>query len=174
MRTLKLFCGGLFTFFCLQSSYASEELVCPTLSRDEIKQVITNGRISTDLERTLAIEAGKTPAQVIINEPTANPYDTYYNMTSVKKFNNKKYIIYIGNVLAGSNIEAMDRAQKILLNSSDKTFSAKIEGSTCVYKEIYATASMSDYPFKSEYEDVALIAYPACKDKFSCKTIQTF
>lgn len=132
---------------------------CPNLTASDVQSVIDEGTISTNQGYSLADEAGETRAQVLINEPTANPFDTYYQMTGIKNVNNQNYFIYVGNVLGSAAYEAKDRVKKILL-SDEKVFSAKYDSQNkvCIYKEIHASSSISSYPFKSTYESIVLLA----------------
>ena len=151
----------------LASSIASitfaqaQMLHCPTLTANDVQSIIEDGIISTEQGYTLADEAGVTRAQVLLNEPTANPFDTYYQMMGKKKLDNQDYWIYVGNILGKASYEAKDRAKKILL-SDEREFNAKYDpqGKVCVYKEIDASASIPNYPFKSTYENIILLATP--------------
>lgn len=152
--------GGIFLLMGSSALYAqTENIVCPSLSANEVQSIIDSGTISTNQGYTLADEAGMTRAQVLINEPTANPFDTYYAMMGSKNFNHHDYFIYIGNVLGKADYEAKERAKKILLSDAS-VFSAEYDPQRklCMYKEINASSSISGYPFKSTYESVVLWA----------------
>jgi hypothetical protein len=133
-------------------------MVCPSLTPDEVKQIIQQGNINADPERTLAAESGKSPREVIADEPSANPHDTYYNISVVKYVNKVPYILYIGNVLGKSKDEAKERATKILLSSNLKFNGHVFDPTTCMYKEVHASKEIPTYPYKSHYETVVLIA----------------
>lgn len=144
------------------TAFAQTQIInCPKLTVNDVQSVIDQGTISTVQGYSLADEAGETRAQVLINEPTANPFDTYYQMTGMKNFNNQDYLIYVGNILGKASYEAKDRAKKILL-TDEKEFSANYDpqSKVCMYKEIQASSSISNYPFKSTYESVVLLAIP--------------
>lgn len=132
---------------------------CPMLTADEVRMTIDNGAMHSDPSHTLAVEAGKTPEEVIKDEPTANPYDTYYAMTSKKEVNNSMYMIYVGNILGKDATEARERAKKIMLGS-EKTFMGMMDPDVhvCVYKVIDASPAIPSYPFKSHYETAILFA----------------
>ncbi len=139
----------------------NQQVQCPNLTVADVQSIIDNGTIITEQGYTLADEAGTTRAQVLINEPTANPFDTYYRIMSKKVIANQNYLIYIGNILGKASYEAKDRATKILLRD-EKVLSAKVDqlDRICVYKEIHASPAIANYPFKSTYETVFLIAVP--------------
>lgn len=142
--------------------YAQNQTVtCPTLTANEVENVINNGTISTEQGYTLADEAGKTRAQVLIDEPTANPFDTYYEVYGRKTFNQTTYVIAIGNVLGKASYEAKERMKRILLND-EKIFNGVYDpqDNVCMYKLIEASPSISNYPFKTKFETVHLISIP--------------
>jgi len=143
--------------FCIPAlgftnSFASE---CPTLSVDEVRNFIEMGSTYTS-GTTLMDEAGATAEEIKKQEPTANPYDTYYTTLSHTSRGHNIYLVHIGNTLASSIQEAKQRLLKILtLNYT--TFSGKSIGSTmCSYSEIQASKSIPGYPFKSIYESISL------------------
>lgn len=137
----------------------TQDVICPSLTASDVQSVIDSGTISTDQGYSLADEAGMTRAQVLMNEPTANPFDTYYRMMGEKKINNHNYYIYVGNILGKADYEAKDRAKKILL-SGENVFNAQYDSQKklCMYTEIQASPSIHGYPFKSTYESVVLLA----------------
>ena len=139
----------------------NQTMSCPGLTTNDVLSVIERGTISTNQGYSLADEAGESRAQVLINEPTANPFDTYYQMSGKKNINNQDFYIYIGNILGKAPYEAIDRAKKILLNG-EKVFSASYDpqSKVCMYKEVHASSSIAGYPFKSTYESVVLLATP--------------
>lgn len=142
------------------ASTQSQAALCPTLTANDIQNVINYGTISTDQGYTLADEAGKTRAQVLIDEPTANPFDTYYSVWGKKTVLSRTYVILVGNVLGKADYEAKERAKQILINDQ-KIFNGVYDqkNKACTYKEINASPSISNYPFKTEYETVSLIAF---------------
>ena len=157
----KLFGVACLTTFMVDA-YAQNPIVCPVLTAADVKTVIAEGSIATDPNYTLANEAGEAPAQVIANEPTANPYDTFYSMSSVKYKNNLPYYIYVGNILGKDNNEARSRAEKIILTGEEVFIgSPYMNANTCIYKAIDASPSIPSYPFKSKYESVVLVAISA-------------
>jgi hypothetical protein len=159
------------TISCLSfAAYSEPAVVCPTLTSKEVENVINRGTISTDQGYTLANEAALTPAQVILNEPTANPFDTYYQMHALKQFNGNNYWVYIGNVLGKADYEAKERVKQILL-SREKVFNGKYEPSVkvCIYKSINASPAIQNYPFKTRYESIVLLSAP---DQAEQKIIQ--
>ena len=149
-------------FLTLSTTHAlALNLICPPLSADNVKALIAEGSIATDPTHTLAVESGKTPEQVVRDEPTANPYDTFYRMLSVKYVNSAPYVVYVGNILGKDNEEARNRAGKIL-PGDEKNFTGSVYDKTaCVYKVIDASPSINSYPFKSKYETVSLLAFDA-------------
>ena len=146
------------TLIALSSSLAFAD--CPVLSAAQVQATIALGTISTDENYTLVDESGMTPAEIIAKEPTANPDDTYYQMTSLLYTNDKSYVIYVGNVLASRNLEARARAAKIILED-DQSFAGESMDDICMYKNVDASLSIPSYPFKSRFESVSLLAFDA-------------
>ena len=143
-------------------SFAQTQMIqCPTLTANDVQTIIDKGFISTEQGYSLADEAGKSRAQVLIDEPTANPFDTYYMMIAEKNVDNQNYIFFIGNILGTAAYEAKERVKKILL-SDEQTFTAQYdpENKLCLYKEVNASASLPNYPFKSVDESAFLGAIP--------------
>jgi hypothetical protein len=131
-------------------------ITCPTLSADDVKSVINSGRISTD-GWTLVDESGDTPDEIKANEPTANPWDEYYVMKKVMYFNNVAYLVGVGNILGGSQEEARERAEKIMLTGEESFTGQEINDHSCIYKTVSASQENSSYPFKTHYEDASLL-----------------
>jgi hypothetical protein len=132
---------------------------CPVLTANDIKKVIEKDTIATEQGYTLATEADMSPVEVLQNEPTSNPFDTFYSMIGNKTFGDQEFVIYIGNILGKDNHEAKHRAKKILLTSETRYTGHYFNNSSvCIYKMINASPSISGYPFKSEYETVFLAA----------------
>src|SRR5690349_15671170 len=118
--------GSAFSF----SSYA--QYACPTLTIKDVQDAIDNETILTKQKETLAYYTKKTNAQVLIDEPTANPFDTFYGWEAVKEFSGKPFVFLFGSVLASTPYEAKDRAKKILL-AGKKIFNGEFDGGVCNY-----------------------------------------
>lgn len=150
---------SIFVGFILNSAtiYAqSTPFNCPVLTPKIIVNVIDNGMMGTEQGYTLATESAKTGAQVLIDEPTANPFDTYYSFYGQTEIESQKYSIYIGNVLGKDFHEAKDRLKKIILDGQTN-FQGTFNLNTCIYKSIDASPTIANYPFKSKYESIALV-----------------
>jgi hypothetical protein len=78
----------------------TQDVICPSLTASDIQSIIDSGTISTDQGYSLADEAGMTRAQVLMNEPTANPFDTYYRIMGEKKIS-LKLSIHFSMVMEG-------------------------------------------------------------------------
>lgn len=130
---------------------------CPVLTDDDVLTVINEGRISTD-GITLADRLGFPPDEIIKREPTANPYDTYYQMSALKDINYITYLIFIGDILGKDYDEARTRAKKILLGTN-LIFSGEYDSTlqTCTYKDLEASPTIPGYPFKSRLEFISLL-----------------
>lgn len=146
-------------FITLYAPTLALSINCPTLTATEVNTIIFKGTISTNQGYTLAHEAHLTPAEVLQNEPTANPFDTYYTMHTPKKIDQKEYLILIGNVLGKDPHEAKYRAKKIIVGS-ETLFQGKEEDSLCVYKTVEGT-DVSAPLFKTHFESLILVAVPA-------------
>lgn len=154
--TAMLLGSSLATFTYAQN----QAFICPILTAHDVEEVIDKGMISTDQNYTLAEEANVSRAQVIMNEPTANPFDTYYQMWKSKQEGNQTYGIYVGNLLGKGAFEARERAKQIFL-SHKKVFAGEYnpEAQVCTYESINPSPDLSDYPFKTRYETAILLAY---------------
>lgn len=152
--TIILLAGSLGTLAFAQNKGHN----CPVITPNDIEDVLNTGTYSNDQGTTLADEAKKTRAQVLINEPTANPFDTYFRMFGVMKDGQSNHFIYIGNVLGKDFYEAKERVKMILLKG-EKFFNGVYDPKQgiCMYKEIHASTAIPNYPFKSKYESVVLI-----------------
>ncbi len=155
---LSIFSAIFALLFSSVSFAVNDKKTCPILSSDIVQEIIENGNIETDPSYTLANEAGLTPEEVIAQEPTANPYDTFYAMYALKQIDSVSYLIGVANVLGKDNIEARNRTKKIILG--DKYYTAQYDdfSKACIYKFLDASPSIPEYPFKSKYESVALFA----------------
>jgi hypothetical protein len=150
-NTIILFGSSLVTL-----TYAQNQVVtCPTLTANDVENVLNNGTIATNQGYTLADAAGKTRAQVLIDEPTSNPFDTFYGFSTIVF--DKNYMISIESVLGKASYEAKERAKKILLND-EKNFNGVYDQQekVCIYKKINASPSIPNYPFKTKHETVEL------------------
>lgn len=156
------------------SAYAQDPQnhVCPNINSEDIENTINNGHISTDQGYTLADEAGITRAQVILNEPTANPFDTYYQMFYIKNFNEQDYAIYVGNLLGKTTSEAKERARKIF---NKEVYQGIYEPTlkACIYESIDAALG-TNYPFKSTYETAILISFAFLSDDDADSMVKKF
>lgn len=138
---------------------------CPVLTAKDVKWVIERAVINTDRSYTLADEVGASPAEVLQEEPTANPFDNFYSMYGVRSYNNREYAIYVGNVLGKDNYEAQHRAKKILIKSGEDLNGIPVPGTPyCLYKEIDARPFINGYPFKSHYESIVLVGIELDQD----------
>lgn len=157
LMKMKLMMAGL---ALLGSSLAfAQEITCPTITSRDVEDIISQGIIQTNQAYTLADEAGMSRADVILSEPTANPFDTYYSMYYFKKVGDTNFVYYIGNVLGKVSFEAQERARKVFSEASyDGRYNK--ENQACMYREINASPSIANYPFKSSYETMVLISVP--------------
>src|SRR5687767_6714089 len=80
---------GFIVFGGISTALALE---CPVLSAELVKEVTENADIY-DTRRTLIDESGLTPQEIVAREPTANPFDTYFEMADTKVINNMEYIV---------------------------------------------------------------------------------
>lgn len=133
---------------------------CPTLTREDIENTINNGSIQTQQDRPLAVEIDKTRPQVLIDEPTANPFDTYFIMHGIKEIGDQEFIISINRVLGKDIHEAKDRTTRILLGNQETSFEGIFDHQRkeCIYKAIDAAEAIPNFPFKTRTEHVELTA----------------
>lgn len=135
---------------------------CIPLTKEVIEDLLNNGGIITHQTYTLADEIGKTRPQVLIDEPTANPFDTYHALYSLKIIEGNRYWIEVNYVLGKDFHEAKDRTKQILLGNNE----TKLEGTynkdygICIYKNIDASEDIPNFPFKSRAESIMMFVFP--------------
>lgn len=133
---------------------------CPILSNQDLENTINNGSIQTIHGYTLANRTVKTRAQVLLDEPTANPFDTYYDMQGLKEIDDQAFLISIDGVLGKDVHEAKERAKQILLSNGETNFEGTFDKrlKECIYKQIQAAQDIPHFPFKTKTELVEINA----------------
>jgi len=113
---------------------------CPTLTADEVKFVIQQGRI----------------------EHVSDSNIDFYTMAAVKNVKNVPYMIYVGNILAGNETEARDRANNIVFAPEKEFMVLPQPNSICWYKLINV----------SDDETIMLVAFNAKDESEASKEEQ--